>query len=306
MSEAISFSSSWVCGKKRCLTSMSAAIVVAVLFGAERPLGVRTCRAVQCASYALLVCASVCVCRAFERTNASRDHIKLSAAAPGIRCPLPAMSVAVHGGAAGSSGLARYNIGMTRKTRIQPIESAEPEVDENGYARPSKSQLKREMHELQELGSALIALPKDALKRMPMPEKLDDAVREARRITDHEGKRRQVQYVGRVMRALLDEETAALRTALDTYNGVNKAEAAKLHWIERTREKLLADDAALTDFIRHHPNADPQQGRTLIRNARKEAEQNKPPRYFRELFQWIKNADGPAAASDSDADDALE
>ena len=93
---------------------------------------------------------------------------------------------------------------MTRKTRIQPIESAAPEVDENGYDRPSKSQLKREMHELQELGSALIALPKDALKRMPMPEKLDDAVREARRITDHEGKRRQVQYVGRVMRSLLD------------------------------------------------------------------------------------------------------
>jgi len=195
---------------------------------------------------------------------------------------------------------------MTRKTRIQPIESAEPEVDENGYDRPSKSQLKRDMHELQELGSALIALPKDALKRMPMPEKLDDAVREARRITDHEGKRRQVQYVGRVMRSLLDEETAALRTALDTYNGVNKAETAKLHWIERTREKLLADDAALTDFIRQHPNADPQQGRTLIRNARKEAQQSKPPRYFRELFQWIKNADGPSAQSDSDADPALD
>jgi ribosome-associated protein len=212
----------------------------------------------------------------------------------------------VRAAGAGMAGAARYNTGMTRKTRIQPIESAAPEVDENGYDRPSKSQLKREMHELQELGAALIALPKDALKRMPMPEKLDDAVREARRITDHEGKRRQVQYVGRVMRSLLDEETAALRTALDTYNGVNKAETAKLHWIERTREKLLADDAALTEFIRLHPNADPQEGRTLIRNARKEAQQSKPPRYFRELFQWIKNADGPSAQSDSDADDAPE
>jgi ribosome-associated protein len=205
-----------------------------------------------------------------------------------------------HGGQAGA---ASYNIGMTRKTRIQPIETVEPEIDENGYDRPSKSQLKREMHELQELGIALIELPKDALKRMPMPEKLDDAVRDARRITDHEGKRRQVQYVGRVMRSLLDDETAALRTALDTYNGVNKAETARLHWIERTREKLLADDAALTDFIRQHPNADPQQGRTLIRNARKEALQSKPPRYFRELFQWIKNADGPSAGTDADASD---
>jgi ribosome-associated protein len=189
---------------------------------------------------------------------------------------------------------------MTRKTRIQPIESVVTEVDENGYDRPSKSQVKREMQALQDLGVALVALPKDALKRMPMPEKLDEAVREARRITDHEGKRRQIQYVGRVMRSLLDSETAALRTALDSYNGVNKAETAKLHWIERTREKLLADDAALTEFIRKHPSADPQQGRTLIRNARKEAEQNKPPRYFRELFQWIKNA----AGTDDEAEDA--
>jgi ribosome-associated protein len=189
---------------------------------------------------------------------------------------------------------------MTRKTRIQPIESVVTEVDENGYDRPSKSQVKREMQALQDLGAALVALPKDALKRMPMPEKLDEAVREARRITDFEGKRRQVQYVGRVMRSLLDTETAALRTALDTYNGVNKTETAKLHWIERTREKLLADDAALTEFIRRHPSADPQQGRTLIRNARKEAQQSKPPRYFRELFQWIKNA----AGADDEAEDA--
>ncbi|MGF6777975.1 ribosome biogenesis factor YjgA [Paraburkholderia sp. GAS334] len=193
---------------------------------------------------------------------------------------------------------------MTRKTRTQPMQPA-PEVDENGYDRPSKSQLKRDMHALQELGEALIALPKDALKRMPMPEALNDAVREARRITDHEGKRRQVQYVGRVMRGLLDTETAALRTALDSYRGVNKAETARLHWIERTREKLLADDAALTEFIRQHPAADPQEGRTLIRNARKEQQQARPPRYFRELFQWIKDA-SKTGDDDDEADGARE
>jgi len=176
-------------------------------------------------------------------------------------------------------------------------------VDDNGYDRPSKSQLKREMHALQELGVELVALPKDALKRMPMPESLDDAVRAARRITDHEGKRRQMQYVGKVMRGLLHEETAALREALDKYKGVNKAETARLHWIERTREKLLADDAALTEFIRQHPAADPQEGRTLIRNARREAQQGKPPRYFRDLFQWIKNADG-AGHDDADSNDS--
>ncbi|SEH98732.1 ribosome-associated protein [Paraburkholderia hospita] len=176
-------------------------------------------------------------------------------------------------------------------------------VDDNGYDRPSKSQLKREMHALQELGVELVALPKDALKRMPMPESLDDAVRAARRITDHEGKRRQMQYVGKVMRGLLDDETAALREALDKYKGINKAETARLHWIERTREKLLADDAALTEFIRQHPTVDPQEGRTLIRNARREAQQGKPPRYFRDLFQWIKNADG-AGNDDADSNDS--
>jgi len=176
-------------------------------------------------------------------------------------------------------------------------------VDDNGYDRPSKSQLKREMHELQALGAELVALPKDALKRMPMPESLDEAVRAARRITDHEGKRRQMQFVGKVMRGLLDDEVAALREALDRFKGVNKAETARLHWIERTREQLLADDAALTEFIRQHPDADPQQGRTLIRNARKEQQQGKPPRYFRELFQWIKNAgNGGDDAQEGDVD----
>ncbi|WP_279606890.1 ribosome biogenesis factor YjgA [Burkholderia anthina] len=187
---------------------------------------------------------------------------------------------------------------MTRKTRIQPIEHA-VEEDDNGYDRPSKSQLKREMHELQVLGQALVDLPKDALKRMPMPESLADAVREARRITDHEGKRRQLQYVGRVMRSLTDDETAALRTALDAQRGVNKAATARLHWIERTREQLLANDDALTEFLRQHPEADIQEGRTLIRNARKEAQQGKPPRYFRELFQWIKTA-GSSGEADGD------
>jgi ribosome-associated protein len=131
-----------------------------------------------------------------------------------------------------------------------------------------------------------------------MPEDLADAVHEARRITDHEGKRRQLQYVGRMMRGITDDETAALRTALEEYRGVNRAATARLHWIERTREQLLADDAALTAFIREHPGADPQEGRTLIRNARREAQQGKPPRYFRELFQWIKTASGSADESD--------
>jgi len=195
---------------------------------------------------------------------------------------------------------------MTRKTRIQPMPEAPVVPDDHGYDRPSKSQLKRDMQALQDLGAALVELPKDALKRMPMPDDLADAVHEARRITDHEGKRRQVQYVGRMMRGLTADETAALRTALEAYRGVNRAATARLHWIERTREQLLADDAALTAFIREHPGADPQEGRTLIRNARRETEQGKPPRYFRELFQWVKSASGSADEDDNEALDPQE
>jgi len=177
---------------------------------------------------------------------------------------------------------------MTRKTRIQPIHDVAIGRDDNGDDRPSKSQRKRDMHALQALGVALVELPKDVLKRMPMPESLAEAVLEARRITDHEGRRRQIQYVGRVMRALNDGETAALRAALDAHRGVNRAATARLHWIEQTREHLLADDAALTAFLRAHPDASAQEARTLIRNARRETQQHKPPRYFRELFQWLK------------------
>ena len=195
---------------------------------------------------------------------------------------------------------------MTRKTRIQPIEHDDSADQASADERPSKSQLKREMHALQALGVDLVELPKDAFKRMPMPENLADAVREARRITDHEGKRRQVQYIGRVMRTLTEDEIAALRTALDAHRGVNKAETARLHWIEQTREQLLAHDDAFTAFLRDHPGADAQEGRTLIRNARKEAQQGKPPRYFRELFQWIKAAGGAQASDRDDADDSTD
>jgi ribosome-associated protein len=195
---------------------------------------------------------------------------------------------------------------MKRKTRIQPIHDDSADQDDNGYDRPSKSQLKREMTALQELGTALVELPKDALKRMPMTEDLADAVHEARRITDHEGKRRQLQYVGRMMRGLNETELAALRTALDEHRGVNRAATARLHWIERTRDKLLAEDTALTEFIRQHPAADPQEGRTLIRNARREQEQGRPPRYFRELFQWIKTASGSPDEADEAAPDGDE
>jgi ribosome-associated protein len=196
---------------------------------------------------------------------------------------------------------------MMQRDRTQPPAPPVPDDEEDPYGgRPSKSQLKRDSHALQTLGVELTELSKDALKKMPMPESLNDAVREARRITDHEGKRRQMQYVGKIMRSLHEEEVAALRTALDAYHGLSKAETAKMHAVERWRERLLADDQALTEFVAKFPAADVQTGRNLIRNTRRDAQQQRPPKHFRELFHWIKAAQGGTAAAASGAPQAGE
>lgn len=195
---------------------------------------------------------------------------------------------------------------MTRNTRNPQAASGArfgafaPEPEDDGLP-PSKSQRKRDMHALQDIGTELEALAKDRLARVPMPEALADAIHAARRITSHEGKRRQMQYVGKVMRNLDEDEVDAIRRALEGFKGTSKAETARMHLIERWRELLLADDAALTKFLAEHPAVEDVQAlRNIIRNARREKEQGKPPRYFRELFQAIKatldaGGDGEAA-----------
>jgi ribosome-associated protein len=159
---------------------------------------------------------------------------------------------------------------------------------EEQYDRPSKSQLKREMTALQKLGEDLVNEPKDRVKRVPMPEDVRDAILECQKIKDHEGRRRQLQFVGKKMRSLDEEEVAAIQRTIDSWRGASKAETAAMHALERRREKLLADDSALTELKSEFPQADIQQLRTLIRNARKEQAENKPPKAYREIFQVLK------------------
>ncbi|HEY6772515.1 MAG TPA: ribosome biogenesis factor YjgA [Oxalicibacterium sp.] len=177
---------------------------------------------------------------------------------------------------------------------------------EQEYERPSKSELKRQMTALQKLGEELVAEPRDRLKRVPMPENVRDAILECQKIKDHEGRRRQLQYVGKVMRSLEEDEIAAIRKVLDSWKGASKAETAALHAIERQREKLLADDKALTQLLQNHPALDAQQLRTLIRNARKEQAENKPPKAYREIFQILKQLQAPTAQPIDEDDDADE
>jgi ribosome-associated protein len=172
---------------------------------------------------------------------------------------------------------------------------------EQDYDRPSKSQLKREMTALQKLGAELIAEPRERVKRVPMPEDVRDAILECQTIKDHEGRRRQLQYVGKKMRTLEEEEVALIRKTIDSWKQPSRAETAAMHALERRRDKLLADDGALTELRGQYPELDVQQLRTLIRNARREQAEQKPPKAYREIFQVLKQLQG-AAAKPADAD----
>lgn len=173
-------------------------------------------------------------------------------------------------------------------TYLQPVVRTDIGDEDDPDTPKSKSQRKREVNALQDLGTALEALPKDKLAKVPLPETLADALREAKRITSHEGKRRQMQYIGKLMRALTDEDVEAIRRVMATFVGASKAETARLHAIERWRDRLIASDDAVTEFIAAHPDTDVQALRTLVRNARKEVQLAKPPRSSRELFQMVK------------------
>jgi ribosome-associated protein len=175
---------------------------------------------------------------------------------------------------------------------------------EQEYDRPSKSQLKREMTALQKLGEELIAESRDRVKRVPMPEDVRDAILECQQIKDHEGRRRQLQYVGKKMRTLEPDEIAAIQRTLDSWRGQSKADTAAMHALERQREKLLADDSALTDLKSRYPEIDMQHLRGLIRNARKEQAESKPPKAYREIFQILKQLQAPSSAPEAEDDGA--
>jgi ribosome-associated protein len=174
---------------------------------------------------------------------------------------------------------------------------------EQEYDRPSKSQLKREMTALQKLGQELIDQPRDRVKRVPMPEDVKDAILECQLIKDHEGRRRQLQYVGKKMRSLSEEELAIIQRAMDSWKGLSKADTSAMHALERHRERLLKDDAALTLLLQQHQELDAQHLRTLIRNARKEQAENKPPKAYREIFQILKQLQTKTKSTGEDEQD---
>jgi len=149
----------------------------------------------------------------------------------------------------------------------------------------SKTRKKRRMEELQALGASLVALAPARLEALALPEPLAVAVREARRITSHGARRRQMQYIGRLMRELDPEP---VRAALAEAAGNSAAARARQRRVEAWRERLIADDAALTEFAGAHAGADLQALRALIRSARSEIAQQRPPRAQRGLFRLLR------------------
>ncbi len=164
----------------------------------------------------------------------------------------------------------------------------------------SKTAIKQQMHELQAIGKSLVELSKDRLTQVPMSDDLREAVKEFKRLTANEARRRQLQYIGKIMR---NEEVEPIQEKLNQFLGSSAVETAKLHLIERLRNQLLEKDEAITTFLERYPNSDVQLLRTLVRNARKEHEQSKPPKSYRELFQLIKSSLEAHDDEDDEGDD---
>ena len=170
-----------------------------------------------------------------------------------------------------------------------------------GFTDVSKTDLKRESDRLQALGEALLTLRADLSARIDLPDTLIEAVAEARRITNFEGRRRQMQYIGKLMRKLEEPVVQDIEAALEEQRKPSAQETLRLHQAEDWRDRLIADDAALNAWLAQHGEAtdpaDLQQLRALIRQARKDAASAKPEhpgeaqrhgKAYREIFQAVR------------------
>ncbi len=158
------------------------------------------------------------------------------------------------------------------------------EFDED--SKKSKSQLKREMTALQDMGATLVQLSDRDLQRVPLDADLKAEILQARAIQQREGRRRQLQYIGKLMR---NTDCTGIEAALQRMADGNRAEAREFHALEELREQLIADnDGALKSALQSYPHADRQHLRQLVRNAQQELAADKPPASARKLFRYLR------------------
>lgn len=164
---------------------------------------------------------------------------------------------------------------------------------------PSRTELKRESTELQKLGEDLLLLRPDTLAALDLSDKFRDAIADARQITNFEGKRRQLQFIGKLMRQLEPAVLEAVRNAVGAQHDGSSGEATALHLAEHWRDRLINDEAAFGEWIALHPLTDSQQLRSLIRQARRDAKPARPGealrhgRAYRDIFQEVREKLAP-------------
>lgn len=151
----------------------------------------------------------------------------------------------------------------------------------------SKSELKREMHALQEIGKRLMDLRPDQVEPLPISDRLRAAIDESRRIRQHEARRRHLQYVGKVMRQ--EDQLDQLIQALEAFDAGSAEHTRRQHLAERWRDRLIAEgDSVVGEFIDYCPDADIQHLRNLARNARRDAQKEKNTGQARKLFRYLR------------------
>lgn len=182
-------------------------------------------------------------------------------------------------------------------------DSAPPPIPAEDAA-PSKTRRKQAMHALQDLGEALVALDAKRLAELGLPERLVDAVTEARGIRAHEGRRRQLQFIGKLMR---DVDPAPIRAALERWAAGRPDDHARFAAVERWRDEMLADDGALARFAAAHPGTDRAALAALVGDARAERARRSPPHRYRALFRALREAvAGDAAAAPGHPEDPAQ
>lgn len=142
------------------------------------------------------------------------------------------------------------------------------------------------MEALQETGARLVELNAAQLAQIELPERLLEAILEAQRIRNFEGRRRQMQYIGKLMREV---DPAPIRARLGQWHGAAREDTALQHLIERWRARLLADDGALAMFAADYPGCDLQHLRTLVTSVKRDETAGKPLKHYRELFRAVRD-----------------
>ncbi|HLX21728.1 MAG TPA: ribosome biogenesis factor YjgA [Usitatibacter sp.] len=148
----------------------------------------------------------------------------------------------------------------------------------------SKTRRKRQMSELQDVGEALVKLSAEQLARLEMPESLRDAVLECKRFTKHEAVRRQMQYIGRLMRKI---DAGPIAEQLARIEAPSQRHTALFHVAEKWRTEIISDLDAIERFVKEFPEADAERLRKLAATVREERLTSRPPRQFRELFHVL-------------------